>query len=37
METIGYRNYDAIITIAPKPLHIHRNLLGGVFSYMVGE
>lgn len=26
-----------IIAIASKPLHIHRNILGGIFSYMVGK
>jgi hypothetical protein len=37
VETIRYYNYDGIITIAPKPLHIHRNLLGGIFSHMVDK
>jgi len=37
VETIRYYNYDGNITIAPKPLHIHRNLLGGILSYMVDK
>jgi len=37
VETIRYCYYVDDSTIAPKPLPIHRNLLGGILSYMVDK
>jgi hypothetical protein len=37
VETIRYCYYVDGITIASKPIHNHRNLLGGILSYMVDK